>query len=159
MVCGNTRTTRHVQQLLRSGWTCRVVRYLHLQGGIVGNMRSEGGGSFKIFLLVYETTQSHIPKYTLLQSDTLPPEIKYLLYYPWCSIAYTVMLFFLTSMPLYYLCGTYTSLVTFLLEKTRNVSSTHRYIDACSKNQVLYLRAEIKIKSPLKFSPDSNKHK
>ena len=26
LVCGNTRTTRHVQPLLHNGWTCRVVR-------------------------------------------------------------------------------------------------------------------------------------
>ena len=26
LVCGNTRTTRNVQPLLRNGWTCRVVR-------------------------------------------------------------------------------------------------------------------------------------
>ena len=26
LVCGNTRTTRHVQPSLRNGWTCQVVR-------------------------------------------------------------------------------------------------------------------------------------
>ena len=45
LVCGNTRTTRHVQPLLRNGWTCRVVRvylvgmriyYLSLFHGFVG---------------------------------------------------------------------------------------------------------------------------
>ena len=28
LVCGNTRTTRHVQPLRSNGWTCRVVRVL-----------------------------------------------------------------------------------------------------------------------------------
>jgi hypothetical protein len=50
-------------------------------------MRSEGGGPSEIFLLVYETTRSHIAKYCQFQSDITPPEIKYLLHSPWCSIA------------------------------------------------------------------------
>jgi len=74
---------------------------LHCQGRSLGNMRSEEGGPFENFLLLYETTRSNIPKYCYLQTEITPPEIKYILLFPWCSIAtyrYIILSYLLASL-------------------------------------------------------------
>ena len=59
LVCGNTRTTRHVQPLRSNGWTCRVVR-VYFVGLHIYYMMISGPYNIKLTLMFFTVSIKEI---------------------------------------------------------------------------------------------------